>query len=269
MYCPDCGRANPSGAGFCTFCGSLLSNNPRSRTAAPQAEVKKAQARPASSARAPRKGTYQPDSWDLNSIIERWWNLFSSSNNRSETDDLAHGQVVVIAARWILVVAGLMLALWNPESLGELQVSILLILGLAVANFFLHAQVLMGKQTLAAVAYSASAADIAVISLVLIVDGGFGTIPFVFYFPALLAISVAYPTRVTAAFTAAAIGIYGVVSMATAPEEAAIIITHAIMLASITVCGHVYWRIERDRRTSAAEGKEVSKAPVRDKVPAR
>ena len=34
---------------------------------------------------------------------------------RPDSDrELAHGEGVIIAARWILVVAGLLLALWNP-----------------------------------------------------------------------------------------------------------------------------------------------------------
>lgn len=191
--------------------------------------------------------------------------MFSNPNSHGEqTADLAHGQVVIIAARWVLVVAGLMLALWNPDSLGELQVSIVLILGLAVANFFLHAQVLMGKQTLAPVAYAASAADITVISLVLAVGGGFDTIPFVFYFPALLAISVAYPTRVVAAFTGGAVTIYDLISTFTAPaDEAAVVLTNILMLGAVAVCGHVYSRIESDRRSSGGETAEARKTPVR------
>ena len=194
--------------------------------------------------------------------------MMDSLKNRSEsTDDLAHGQVVIIAARWILVVAGLMLALWNPESLGELQVSIVLILGLAVANFALHTQVLMRRQVLTQVAYAASAADIAVISLVLIVGGGFNTIPYVFYFPALLALSVAFPTRLTAAYTVATVAIYGLVSVSTAGgSDAATVITQMLMLAGVAVCGNVYWRIERDRRKAVRNDTEEPKVRVRETV---
>ena len=184
------------------------------------------------------------------------------------TDDLAHGQVVIVAARWILVVSGLVLALWNPASMGDLRVSIVLILGLAMANFFLHIQVLMRRPVSATVAYAASAADITVISLVLIVEGGFNTIPYVFYFPALLALSVASPTRVTAGFAGAAIASYALISVFTAGSagDAAAVLTQMLMLAAVAVCGNVYWRIENDRRRGSAETLGASKDRAGERV---
>ena len=183
------------------------------------------------------------------------------------TDDLAHGQVVIIAARWTLVVAGLVLALWNPAAMGELRISIVLILGLAVANFFLHSQVLMRGPVLANVAYAASAADIAVISLVIIVAGGFGSTVYVFYFPALLALYVAFPSRVTLAFTGAAMATYSLISVATTVGgDAATVLSQLLMMAGVAFCGNVYWRIERNRRRDAAERGEVLKERVKEEV---
>ena len=190
--------------------------------------------------------------------------------DRSEsTDDLAQGQAVIVAARWILVVAGLMLALWNPASMGDLRVSIVLILGLAAANFFLHTQVLMRRPVSPMVAYVASAADITVISLVLIVGAGFNTIPYVFYFPALLALSVAFPTRVTAVFAGATIAGYALISVFTAGSagDAAAALTQMLMLAAVAVCGNVYWRIENDRRRVSAETGGTPEDQVGERAP--
>ena len=66
--------------------------------------------------------------------------LFARSSHTPE--DLAHGQIVIVTFRWIMVAAGFVFALWNPEPVAELRVQILVILALAVANFYLHAQVL-------------------------------------------------------------------------------------------------------------------------------
>ena len=146
--------------------------------------------------------------------------------------------------------------------MGELQVSIVLILGLAMANFFLHSQVLQRRRIATNFAYGASAADIAVISLVLIVGGGFDTIPYVFYF---LALSVAFPTRVTMAFTVATVAVYGLVSLATAAEsQAPTVVTQMLMMAAVAFCGNTYWRIERDRRQAAAETRETLEARVEE-----
>ena len=63
-------------------------------------------------------------------------------------EELRHGQIVIIIARWILVVSGLLLAMWNPAPMGSLRIQIVFILGVAMVNFYLHAQVLMGRPTI-------------------------------------------------------------------------------------------------------------------------
>ena len=108
-------------------------------------------------------------------------------------DDLMDGQGILVAARWILVGAGLLLALWNPEALGELKVEIGLILTLAVANFFLHVQMLREQPPQKWVAYLASGADILAITAIVFVSGGADSGLYTFYFPALIAIAVAFP----------------------------------------------------------------------------
>ena len=274
MRCPSC-QTEYTGGRFCITCGSPLRGNPtvRFRTEGPQEEVTRSTEAPESSVFRSQNEADWGYSWDVSSAIEsaieRLRTMFHSLKNQNETtDDLTHGQVVIIAARWILVVAGLMLALWNADSMAELQTSIVLILGLAAANFFLHSHVLMGRPLSSAVVYAASAADIAVISLVLIVSGGFDTSPYVFYFPAILALSVAFETRVTIAFTGAAIAIYGIVSAFTASgAEGALVITHMLMLAAVATCGNVYWRIERGRRSTAAVTGETVEDQMRHSAP--
>src|SRR5688500_8579007 len=113
-------------------------------------------------------------------------------------DDLAHGQIVSVAARWILVGAGLLLAIWNPAAIGPLRLQILVLLLIAVANFYLHAQILRKRAAFAGVAYAASAADLAVITTLVLTQGGYESNLWVFYFPAVLALSVAFPPALTA-----------------------------------------------------------------------
>ena len=185
------------------------------------------------------------------------------------TDEMAHGMVVIIAARWILVVAGLVLALWNPGALGELRTSIVLVLALAVANFFLHAQVLIRGVVVAPVAYIASAADIAVISLIMIVGGGFNSNPYVFFFPAILGLSVAFRTEFTFVYAAAAIVTYGLISMGTMSSsmaDGATLVTQLLMLAGVAFCGNVYWRSERDRRHAIVDSRAALDHEVREQL---
>ena len=181
-------------------------------------------------------------------------------------EELTHGQHVVVAARWILVGAGLLLALWNPEAMPELRVQIALILGLAMANFFLHSRLLMGRPIPPLVAYAATGIDIAVISLLVIADGGVASGLYVFYFPALLALSVAFRTEVTVVFAASAIGLYGLISLPeiVGAEIGAAVVTRILMLAAMAVCGNVYWRVERNRRNAAVEAGEVTGEQIQE-----
>ena len=182
-------------------------------------------------------------------------------------DDLAHGQGVIIAARWVLVVSALALAIWEPRALGELRVQIVLILGLAVANFFLHSQLLMRRPVLEPVVYAASAADIAAVSIIVVAAGGFSSGAYVFYFPALVAMSVAFRPVMTLAFGAAAAVAYSVISIPTfTAGDEVVLVSRLMMLAAVAVCGSVYWRIERDRRVSGGRPSATLSVEERDRV---
>ena len=163
--------------------------------------------------------------------------------------DLVNGQGVIIMARWILVTSGLLLALWNPMQMDDLRVQIVLILGLAVGNFFLHAQMVSGKAINPAIVYAASAADMVVITGLIISQGGFDSTLFVFYFPAILAMSVTFHPSITAIFAGTAITAYALISLATlgTVDEVALI-TRLIMMTAVAVCGGLYWHIEQQRR---------------------
>ncbi len=183
----------------------------------------------------------------------------------NRTVDLAQGQLVVIAARWVLVVAGLLLALWDPQGMGVLRVQIVLILGLAVSNFFLQGQYLKKRPVLTDILYGASAADIAVISAIVMAQGGFESHVYVFYFPALLAISVAFPPFVTLGFAASAMGAYGLISTATitAGDEVTLV-ARLIMMAAVAMCGAVYQNVQQKRWGVAEETQTATPEAVVD-----
>src|SRR5205085_6068428 len=109
--------------------------------------------------------------------------------------EMARGQTVIVVARWLLVLVGLLVAVWSPESLPQLRIQVAVVLLVAIANFVMHAQLLRRRPTIQGIAYGASLGDLLVISLLIAVQGGFKSNLFVFYFPAVLAIAVAFPTR--------------------------------------------------------------------------
>ena len=260
LHCPQCGKETKQPDSFCMSCGVNLRRRPPVEDArAVGVEVVDSHASADETGVGTVAASHPREPSPAEIAIGRW---FKSS------EDLKQGQVVIIAARWLLVGAGLLLAMWNPDALGELRVQLTLILGLAVANFFLHSRVLMGRPIHAPFVYLASAVDIAVISLIIIAGGGLVSGLFVFYFPALLALSVAFRTEATVVFAGATIAIYGVIGSASGLDSGAgaALMARMLMLGGVAVCGNVFWRIERDRRRAA----EVAREELRlsDEMPA-
>jgi hypothetical protein len=178
----------------------------------------------------------------------------SSPRFLGRSEDLALGQGVIIAARWAVVAAGLILAVIAPPSAAVLRTQVLLILGLAVCNFALQAQILRRRRTLAAVAYAASAADIAIITALVVADGGFASGLYVFYFPAMLALSVAFPLELTIVYAAAILAAMVGVAWLTMPADGGQdIVIRCLMLVAVALCGVVYAGIERSRRRRLLE----------------
>lgn len=168
------------------------------------------------------------------------------------SENLAYGQNVLVWARWILIGTGLLLSFWSPKDLMTLQVQLAAIIALAFGNFYLHVQLLRGHPAIDNVVYGASLADIAVVTALVLVQGGFMSPVFIFYFAAIVGISVAFPTWLTSAYTAIVIGTYGVIGLSTAtPDQYPALFTRLLMVAAIALCGNLFARHESRRRAEA------------------
>jgi hypothetical protein len=193
-------------------------------------------------------------------------NLLVSTKTSS---DMAHGQAVIVTARWILVASGLGLALTHARSLEQLRVQIVLILLIAMANFGLQAQLLRRRTAAEWVAYAASAADLVVVTALVIAQGGFTSALYVFYFPAILALSVAFDWWVTAIYAYLAVLLYGSVAMMTAqnlPASGPDIVARCLVLAAVAACGAVYRLIEQGRREADARDHDPAPTPRQEEV---
>ena len=176
------------------------------------------------------------------------------------SEDLAYGQTVLVWARWILIATGLVLSFWSPTDLLILQVQLAAIIALAFGNFYLHVQLLRGHPAIDNIVYAASIGDLAVITSLVLVQHGYPSPVFVFYFAAVVGISVAFPTLLTAGYTAIAVGLYGVICLATASsaDDYPAIFTRLLMIAAIAVCGNLFARNESHRRADAIRVHEES-----------
>ncbi len=215
VYCGRCGRRRPSPSEVCVYCET------------------------------DERATARAEPTWLTRTVSGW---------TKDAKDMMDGQGILVTARWILVGAGLLLALWNPDALGELKVEIGLILTLAVANFFLHVQMLREQPPRKWVAYLASAADIVAITAIVFVSGGAESGLYTFYFPALIAIAVAFPVGASLVLSAGAIGLYGLVLAAgMGGSDDPLLVVRLVMMVAVVVCGVVYRNIERERRREAGE----------------
>jgi hypothetical protein len=168
------------------------------------------------------------------------------------SEDLAYGQTVLVWARWILIGTGLVLSFWSPTDLLILQVQLAAIIALAFGNFYLHVQLLRGHPAIDNIVYAASVGDLIVITSLVLVQQGFMSPVFVFYFAAVVGISVAFPTVIAAGYTVIVIGVYGTICLATAaPEDYPAVFTRLLMVAAIAVCGNLFARSESHRRAEA------------------
>jgi hypothetical protein len=176
----------------------------------------------------------------------------SSFAGEVRSEDIAYGQTVLVWARWILIGTGLLLSFWSPKDLTTLQVQLAAIIALAFGNFYLHVQLLRGHPALDNVVYAASLADITVVTALVLVQNGYPSPVFIFYFAAIVGISVAFPTWMTIGYTSLVIGIYGFLCVASAPvEDLPAVFTRLLMIAAVALCGNVFARSEAKRRADA------------------
>ena len=159
--------------------------------------------------------------------------------------DVARGQTVIVFARWLLVLSALVVAAWEPEALPQLRLQIGVILVAAIGNFAMHAQLLRRRPTTELVAYGTSLGDLLLITLLIASQGGFRSNLFVFYFPAILAISVAFPTRPAVALSGIGVGLAAAASWG-APSGADVLL-RVIALSAVALIGNAYWRLHRSR----------------------
>jgi len=174
-------------------------------------------------------------------------------------EDLAYGLDVIVKAKWALVVAVLVLMLWAPGPIGQLRVQILAWLLVAVQTFYLHAQLLKRRRVPEALVYAASAVDLIVVTALIMFQGGFDSNLYIFYFPAIVAYSVAFRPETTLVFTGATLLTYATVCLGDFGSEGVTdadlqsLLTRLIALAAVSFCGAFYWHLEQERRVASGE----------------
>jgi hypothetical protein len=171
-------------------------------------------------------------------------------------DDLLHGHSVIIAARWMLVAVGLMIVLYRPQSVTDVTVGVLGVLGIAIVNFWLHTRPLTNRPTEPFWAYFASAVDIGVISGLTLIGGNMPGSTYAFYYPAVVGYSLVFPSSVSAWLSSAMLTFVCATGV-TDGLDIPILVARLLTLGATAFIGWRYRRVEEERLQRRAEASSV------------
>jgi hypothetical protein len=174
-------------------------------------------------------------------------------------DDLRYGLIVIIWARWSIVIFAFILRLYRATEISMLVITIVGLLAVALINFALHTRILSNRAVKVRWVYLASIADLCLISLITGLEGGLNTHIFLYYYPAVLGFALVFPGIITTWLTIGVMVLYaGICMLFSDPAlqfngDEAILIFRLMSLLGVAVVGNRYRFVEGQRRAKAAE----------------
>lgn len=185
-------------------------------------------------------------------------------------EDVFFGQIAIIWARWFLISAGAIIALWSGEEQFMMGIGALVIL--MTMNFFFHARYMTGKPVNQFMLLLGNMVDLAVItSLVIFWDQkhtGLNSHFFILYYPMVFSWALVFSPRITVIFCAITVAVYAItclfftnLSTFTMLNENQIqtLLSRLITLGAMGGLGTYYYRRQRDSLRALISGKP---APV-------
>ena len=188
-------------------------------------------------------------------------------------EDIFFGQLVIIYARWFVIVAMTILVLWSSENLNQMVIGIALVVPLIALNFFVHGRYLMEKPANRLLLLILGVIDALVITAVIALwpgEKGIYSQFYVFYYPIILAFAFVFSGRLSLIYSIAVLALYGFTCAFITPDflqdmsEIERLVIRLITIAATGMIGAYYYRIQRSRRRrlfgaepSAAELAEV------------
>src|SRR5688572_17926393 len=168
---------------------------------------------------------------------------------RDAAADVYFGQVVLIWARWFVILAAAILALWTSNSTGELATRSLLVVGLMGVNFFLHGRSLMEKPANTRLLIASSAIDLAIVGGIVAAwgDAGLASELYILYYPLLFGFALVFAPRTAITYALAALGSYTAICLLADPgiitdtADAKVLVQRLITMAATAGLGTYYW----------------------------
>ena len=182
------------------------------------------------------------------------------STAQEVAEDIFFGQVVIIWARWFVIIAGVIVVIWTSNNAAELTLAVLMLVPLIAVNFFVHGRYMMEKPINQNLLVGLSLLDIVIITLIVAFwqdPSGFYNPYFIFYYPILLAFAFVFPQRVSVPYIAVTLLLYGAVcllggsGLSSDPYQVEGLVIRLITMAAVGGLAGYYWRIQRNRRRGA------------------
>jgi hypothetical protein len=198
--------------------------------------------------------------------------------DQTAEDDLRYGLIVIIWARWSIVVFAFILRMYRAAEIPMLVITIIGLLAVALINFVLHTRILAKRPAKVAWLYLASALDLCLISLITGLEGGLHTHIFLYYYPAVLGFALVFPGAITTWLTFGVIVLYtGICLLFSKPAidfngDEAILLFRLMSLLGVAIVGNRYRFVEGQRRAKAAETRQTLQNELKrrsPKIPAR
>jgi hypothetical protein len=179
------------------------------------------------------------------------------TTEQEAAEDIFFGQLVIIYARWFVVIAMTILVLWSSETLTQMVIGILLVVPLIILNFFVHGRYLMEKPANRLLLIFLAVIDAVVISLIISFwpgEKGLFSQFYVFYYPIILAFTFVFTGRLSTIYTLFVLILYSAVCVIFSaeflqqPVELERLVIRLITIAAMGMIGVYYYRIQRSRR---------------------
>ena len=179
-----------------------------------------------------------------------------SISSREAAEDVFFGQTVIIWARWFVILAAAVLALWSSDDTGELGKRAMLVVALMGVNFFLHGRSISGKPANMMLLLATGLADLVIVGGMVAFwsGGGIESELYVLYYPLVFAFSLVFPQRLTSMYGTLAVSSYAAICFISDPDiitnaaDAKALVMRAITIGATAALGAYYWRIQRQRR---------------------
>ena len=183
-------------------------------------------------------------------------NQLSNSKAKEFAEDIFFGQISIIWARWFLIAAGTIVALWSAVDASQLILAVLTLVALMAVNFFAHGRYITGKPVNQFLLLFGNLLDVTIITFLVVFwsgQTGLHSNFFILYYPMLLAWALVFPPSVTIVFSLITLVVYaGACLLGTDPSLMFSIAgfetltMRLITLGAMAGLGTYYYRRQRD-----------------------